>query len=82
MGYLYAIMHGAKVIWDFDDDNALKFWKSEEFLPGVPSIDGNIPANEEQSIEVLEPKDHMWPSYNPYPALGAQHSPLGQGASH
>ena len=26
VGYLYAIAHGAKVIWDFDDDNYLKFW--------------------------------------------------------
>ena len=26
VGYLYAIANGAKVIWDFDDDNLLKFW--------------------------------------------------------
>ena len=26
VGYLYAIARGAKVIWDFDDDNFLKFW--------------------------------------------------------
>ncbi len=26
VGYLYAIARGAKVIWDFDDDNILKFW--------------------------------------------------------
>ena len=26
IGYLYAIANGAKVIWDFDDDNLLKFW--------------------------------------------------------
>ena len=26
IGYLYAITNGAKVIWDFDDDNILKFW--------------------------------------------------------
>ncbi len=26
VGYIYAIAHGAKVIWDFDDDNYLKFW--------------------------------------------------------
>ena len=25
IGYLYAITHGASVIWDFDDDNMLKF---------------------------------------------------------
>ena len=26
IGYLYAIANGATVIWDFDDDNILKFW--------------------------------------------------------
>ena len=26
VGYLYAIARGAQVIWDFDDDNFLKFW--------------------------------------------------------
>ena len=68
VGYIYAIMHGAKVIWDFDDDNALKFW-----TPGAApsSIDEAIPENEEQSIDVLEPKNHSWPTYNPYPVLGA-----------
>ena len=71
IGYLYAIMHGARVIWDFDDDNALKFWIPGAAPPGAPFIDEAIPENEEQSIDVLEPKDHIWPTYNPYPALGA-----------
>jgi hypothetical protein len=26
VGYLFAIANGAKVIWDFDDDNMIKFW--------------------------------------------------------
>ena len=26
IGYLYAIAQGAKVIFDFDDDNIIKFW--------------------------------------------------------
>ena len=26
VGYLYAIAHGAEIIFDFDDDNILKFW--------------------------------------------------------
>ena len=25
VGFLYAILHGAEIIWDFDDDNLLKF---------------------------------------------------------
>ena len=71
IGYLYAIIHGAKVIWDFDDDNALKFWIPGAAPDGAPSIDKAIPQDEEQTIEALEPKDHNWPTYNPYPALGA-----------
>ena len=71
IGYLYAIMHGAKVIWDFDDDNALTFWIPGAAPPGAPSIDDAVPKNDEQTIEVLEPKDHNWPTYNPYPILGS-----------
>ncbi len=26
LGYLYAISHGANVIWDFDENVMLKFW--------------------------------------------------------
>ncbi len=26
IGYLYAVANGAEYIWDFDDDNQLKFW--------------------------------------------------------
>ena len=62
--YLYAIMHGAEVIWDFDDDNALKFWIPGAAPAGAPSIDKAIPENKEQTIEALEPKDHKWPTYN------------------
>ena len=71
VGFLYAIMHGAKVIYDFDDDNLLKFWIPGAAPPGAPSLDAAITDNEEQSIDVLEPKDHNWPTYNPYPVLGA-----------
>ena len=26
MGYVYAIANGAQMIFDFDDDNLMKFW--------------------------------------------------------
>ena len=29
VGYLYAIANGAQSIWDFDDDNILKFWMKD-----------------------------------------------------
>ena len=37
VGYLYAIAQGARVIWDFDDDNMLKFW-----LKGASNPDWNL----------------------------------------
>ena len=43
VGYLYAIMHGADVIWDFDDDNLLKFWIPSAAPSNAPSIDSSIP---------------------------------------
>ena len=58
IGYLYAVMHGAKFIWDFDDDNALKFWLTGAAPPGAPSLDAAIPKSEDQEITVREPDDH------------------------
>ena len=69
VGYLYAIMHGADVIWDFDDDNLLKFWIPGAAPSNTPSIDSSIP--QEEIINVLEPTGHDWPTYNSYPVLGA-----------
>ena len=69
VGYLYAIMHGADVIWDFDDDNLLKFWIPGAAPSNAPSIDSSIP--QEEIIDILEPTGHDWPTYNPYPVLGA-----------
>ena len=73
-GYVYAIQHGAEVIWDFDDNNMLKFWMSGAAPPGAPSLDTCIPNHENcvhGLMEVLLPKDHSWPTFNPYPKLGA-----------
>ena len=43
VGYLYAVSRGAKVIWDFDDDNFLKFWICGAAVE--PSLDVNNFAN-------------------------------------
>jgi hypothetical protein len=75
VGYLYAIMHGAQVIWDFDDANMLKFWLTGAAPSGAPSLDAAIPDSDDQEIEVREPSDHQWPIYNPYAALGASTHP-------
>ena len=53
VGYLYAIMHGARTIWDFDDDNALKFRiPGDAPAAGATSIDEAITESDEQIIEV------------------------------
>jgi hypothetical protein len=36
VGYLYAILHGAKTIWDFDDDNIIIAKHHSFTLPGSP----------------------------------------------
>ncbi len=71
IGYLFAIKHGATTIWDFDDDNMLKFWLPGAAPDGAPSIYTAIPAKDVESIEAIEPQGHNWPTYNPYPVLGA-----------
>ena len=39
IGYLYAISQGAEVIFDFDDDNMLKFWMKGASPDPVMDID-------------------------------------------
>jgi len=56
IGYLYAILHGAEEVWDFDDDNVLQ----DAVQPTVPS------AN------VVAPKVGAdCAAFNPYPHMGA-----------
>ena len=78
IGYLYAIMHGASVIWDFDDDNMLKFWIPGAAPAKAPSLDAVVDimaGNEATGVDVLQPQGHNWPTYNPYPVLGAPNLP-------
>ena len=39
VGYLYAISQGAQVIFDFDDDNLLKFWLKDASPDPVLDLD-------------------------------------------
>lgn len=56
LGYLYAVAHGATMIWDFDDDNGLK----RGVLPSLPSKDVyRIHVDAECQV------------FNPYPLMGA-----------
>ncbi len=77
IGFLYAIQHGAEVVWDFDDDNMLKFWIEDAAPPGAPSIEAEARKGlmGEEDVDVRLPRDHTFPTYNPYPVLGAPSSP-------
>lgn len=68
-GYLYAISRGATAIWDFDDDHMLKYWIKDAAPRGAPSLDDA--ATLQENILAVRPRDHLWPTYNPYPQLGA-----------
>ena len=76
IGYLYAISQGATVIWDFDDDIMLKFWIPQAAPLGAPSLEHTISEMEAlDKLEIVEPLEYKWLTYNPYPALGAPDSP-------
>ncbi len=73
IGYLYAIQHGAEVIWDFDDDNIPK---NSDIPPGKLNLDTEAQmGGRNRLIEVLTPRGHTHQTFNPYPHLGAPTSP-------
>ena len=39
VGYIFAISQGAKLIFDFDDDNIIKFWMKDASIDPVLDID-------------------------------------------
>lgn len=72
VGYLYAIMHGAQIVWDFDDDNMLL---QESILPSIvnPYFESIV---HNTSIDVYEYESSFLSktfgmSFNPYPMMGA-----------
>jgi hypothetical protein len=62
LGYLYAITHGAEIIWDFDDDNGLK---PNVKGPQLPSLD---------VLQVVFNK--TCDAFNPYPVMGGPTVPI------
>jgi hypothetical protein len=68
VGYLYAILHGAKVIYDFDDDNELL--TDTDMIP-IPGTNGEINSQ----FETLEPANFSSISFNPYLLMGVPHLP-------
>lgn len=64
IGFLFSIQHGAKFVWDFDDDNVL--------LAGKSPL---LPVSAAGDVEVMIPQNHSSAVFNPYPAMGAPHRP-------
>ena len=75
IGYLYAIAHGAEVIWDFDDDNVLKYFIEGAAPDGAPSLNAAVPSLASPAVHALLPQNHFHPTLNPYPYLGAMSQP-------
>ncbi len=65
VGFLYAIAHGAKWIWDFDDDNELT-GQGDIVIPGLKGSE----------VTFLEANRSGIPAFNPYPLMGATHFPV------
>lgn len=62
VGYLYAVSHGANLIFDFDDDNYVKLGKDPLSFISPPTDPIKIMSN---SNDVL--------AFNPYPSLDVNH---------
>ena len=80
IGYLYALLYGANVVWDFDDDNILLTEShSFEILPIKPKTSENNTSDAKETdsdtIDVLEPLDYKKLSFNPYPVMGCPSDP-------
>lgn len=85
LGFVYAIIHGAKTVFDFDDDNVLISKRSQLGIPGyhhvahtrehiVGAHHGHKPSTQSQdhmyNVETAGP-DYNFSVINPYPLLGA-----------
>jgi len=62
IGYLYAIVHGAKFIFDFDDDNYINLDDAGNLVPILPNEE-----HVEDASVVLIGRNR----FNPYPMMGA-----------
>ena len=61
IGYLYAIQHGAQVIWDFDDRSLMKFWMSGAAPDSSLTLDSAIRSG---TIDCAQPVGHHFLTYN------------------
>lgn len=65
IGYLFAIRHGARIIYDFDDDNVLLSSNTSPFDDSRSSVQVRVV----HSINKASDNEHGKP-FNPYPLMG------------
>ncbi len=68
VGYLYAIEHGARTVWDINDGVVLNNYTNTHGLPTVPPILGKM-------VDVLIPNTEEAVLFNPYHIRVAPRSP-------
>ena len=68
VGYLYAVANGAEVIYDFDDNNMLKFWIDGATTDTNLWIDKYTDIQEPLTVRATK-GNHIF--FNPYPSLNS-----------
>lgn len=69
VGYIFAILNGAKYIWDFDDDNMLITTSKAMTFPSIGTIE-NMNLNMATKVSVSVPSFIDDIVFNPYPSMG------------
>lgn len=74
-GYLYAILHGAKYIWDFDDDVMIMSKHATIPTPGeAPAGAGALRTSPDYEARVPS-APYASEAFNPFPLFEANHNP-------
>ena len=80
VGFLIAIANDAEVIWDFDDDNLLKFWLDGAAIHDTTmDIEKYVELKEagHSLISYKEPVNFTDIGFNPYPHLNGSYESEG-----
>ena len=75
LGFLFAILHGAQIIYDFDDDNVLK--QTDEKNPVGSSFLQKFSRTDKEGAQTRVVKlsnDYQHPAFNPFPLMQATDS--------
>lgn len=78
LGYLFAVAHGARVVYDTDDDNVLQEEADDWLMPAaVPAADATFLWPVQRDVPVVNPfryfgRDDVWPRGYPLHLLHPQ----------